>query len=243
MSDNPGRNAKKSLSLHVRLVLPACAAGPGWTNWRQTDQPDSAGWDWWADHSDWRCWCWTVVSLDCPPVSPPCCPQALKPVTVNTSDERKVHHRPTVHSGPCPLWTLLFVVGWLLTVPAACWCISGTDLLRQLYVLPHWDKNCRPNFLPHPVTVYWHWADQSQCWPYIACKGSHWSTLSAGALNHWIQQPPVQQMGTLGSQKGHGKLYQWHETHLGLLWLWVKDLSLFFFSMLCLTLLGSNIVS
>ena len=29
------------------------------------------------------------------------------------------------------------VVGWLLNVPATCKCISGTDLLRQFYVLPH----------------------------------------------------------------------------------------------------------
>ena len=29
------------------------------------------------------------------------------------------------------------VVGWLLNVPATCECISGTDLLRQFYVLPH----------------------------------------------------------------------------------------------------------
>ena len=28
-------------------------------------------------------------------------------------------------------------VDWLLNVPATCECISGTDLLRQLYVLPH----------------------------------------------------------------------------------------------------------
>ena len=28
-------------------------------------------------------------------------------------------------------------VGWLLNVPATGECISGTDLLRQLYVLPH----------------------------------------------------------------------------------------------------------
>ena len=29
-------------------------------------------------------------------------------------------------------------VGWLLlNVPATCECISGTDLLRQVYVLPH----------------------------------------------------------------------------------------------------------
>ena len=26
---------------------------------------------------------------------------------------------------------------WLLNVPATCECVSGTDLLRQLYVLPH----------------------------------------------------------------------------------------------------------
>ena len=29
------------------------------------------------------------------------------------------------------------LVGWLLNVPATCWCISGTDLPRQFYVLPH----------------------------------------------------------------------------------------------------------
>ena len=29
------------------------------------------------------------------------------------------------------------LVGWLLDVPATCLCISGTDLLRQFYVLPH----------------------------------------------------------------------------------------------------------
>ena len=28
-------------------------------------------------------------------------------------------------------------VGWWLNVPATCECISGTDLLRQFYVLPH----------------------------------------------------------------------------------------------------------
>ena len=27
--------------------------------------------------------------------------------------------------------------GWLVNVPATCECISGTDLLRQFYVLPH----------------------------------------------------------------------------------------------------------
>ena len=28
-------------------------------------------------------------------------------------------------------------VGWFLDVPATCKCISGTDMLRQFYVLPH----------------------------------------------------------------------------------------------------------
>ena len=30
-----------------------------------------------------------------------------------------------------------WLVGWLLNVPATDECISGTDLLRQFYVLPH----------------------------------------------------------------------------------------------------------
>ena len=46
------------------------------------------------------------------------------------------------------------VVGWLLYVLATCWCISGTDLLRQFYVLPHWDRSSRSNFPSHPVPVY-----------------------------------------------------------------------------------------
>ena len=33
----------------------------------------------------------------------------------------------------CCCW----LVGWLLNVPATCQCISGTDLHRQFYVLPH----------------------------------------------------------------------------------------------------------
>ena len=57
------------------------------------------------------------------------------------------------------------LVCWLRNVPATCKCISGTDLHRQFYVLPHWDRSCRSYFPPHPVTVYWHRADQPQHWP------------------------------------------------------------------------------
>ena len=64
-------------------------------------------------------------------------------------------------------WKFCFVC-WLLIVPATCECISGTDLHRQFYVLPHWDRSCKSNFPSHPVTVYLHRADQSQCWPYNA---------------------------------------------------------------------------
>ena len=59
---------------------------------------------------------------------------------------------------------LLFVC-WLLNVPATRKCISGTDLRRQFYVLPHRDRSCRPNFPSHPVTEHWHRANQSQHWP------------------------------------------------------------------------------
>ena len=63
---------------------------------------------------------------------------------------------------------IIVVVCWLLSVPATCQCISGTDLHRQFYVLPHWYRSCRSNFPSHPVTVYLHRADQSQRWPYNA---------------------------------------------------------------------------
>ena len=74
-------------------------------------------------------------------------------------------HRGSRHPGKLP-WGLF--VGWLVNAPATCECISGTDLLRQVYVLPHWDRSCRSNFPSHLVTVYWHQADQSQHWPYNA---------------------------------------------------------------------------
>ena len=75
-------------------------------------------------------------------------------------------------------------VGWLLNVPATCECISGTYLLRQFYVLPHWDRSCRFNFPSHPVTVYWHWVNQSQHWPYNARRMAG-QLLECQFLSHW----------------------------------------------------------
>ena len=44
-----------------------------------------------------------------------------------------------------PWGVVCLFVGWLLNVPTTCKCISGTDLLRQFYMLPHWDRSCRSN--------------------------------------------------------------------------------------------------
>ena len=80
-------------------------------------------------------------------------------------------------------WSSLFV-RWLLNILATCECISGTDLLRQFYMLPHWDRSCRSNFLPHPATVYWHQADRSQRWPYNA-RHLVGQPLECQFLSHW----------------------------------------------------------
>ena len=64
---------------------------------------------------------------------------------------------------------------WLLLTPAGWHCLSQQyasvsqgRICSDNYSLPHLDRSCRSNFLPHPVTVYWHRADQPQRWPYIA---------------------------------------------------------------------------
>ena len=45
---------------------------------------------------------------------------------------------------------------------------QGRICSDNFFVLPHWDRSCISNFPSHPVTVYWHRADQSQRWPYNA---------------------------------------------------------------------------
>ena len=51
-------------------------------------------------------------------------------------------------------------------------------------MLPHWNISCRSNVLPHPVTVYWHRADQSQRWPYNARRLAG-SSLECQFWSHW----------------------------------------------------------
>ena len=94
----------------------------------------------------------------------------------------------------------LFVC-WLLNVPATC----ETDLFRQFYVLPHWDRSCRPNFPSHPVTVYWHWADQSQHWPYNArCLAVY--PLECQFLSHWYDSTPEKSRRKRDSNSGSSTL-------------------------------------
>ena len=62
-------------------------------------------------------------------------------------------------------WRLLLFVG-CSTSPQFATCITGMDLFRQHNLLPHWHRSCRWNLLPHPVVVYWHWANLSKYQPY-----------------------------------------------------------------------------
>ena len=66
----------------------------------------------------------------------------------------------------CCCFFFFFFFCWLLTVPEVFLCISGTDVFKQLYVLPHWERSCRWTFLSHPVTVYRQRANQSKRLPF-----------------------------------------------------------------------------
>ena len=74
-----------------------------------------------------------------------------------------------------------------------CWTTSPEGrlclTLRQFYVLPHWDRSCRPSFPSHPVTVYWHWVSQSQHWPYNARHLAGWP-LEYQSLSHLYDSTP-----------------------------------------------------
>ena len=106
-----------------------------------------------------RLWMWRVNATSWKNSDPV---RTTRPLNILQWNTEGIYNKKVLLTDVC-----LFV-GWLLNVPATCECISGTDLLRQVYVLPHWDRSCRSNFPSHPVTVYWHRADQSQHWPYNA---------------------------------------------------------------------------
>ena len=64
-----------------------------------------------------------------------------------------------------------------------------TDLIYQLNDLPHRDRRYRSHFLSHQVTVYWHWPNQSQCWPYNA-KRLAGQLLECQTVSHWYDSTP-----------------------------------------------------
>ena len=83
------------------------------------------------------------------------------------------------------LWRIIVQCFLLLVkVPATCQCISGTDLQDSF--------TCRrteievANFLPHPVTVYWHRADQTQRWPFNARRLAGWP-VECQYVIHWYE--------------------------------------------------------
>ena len=44
--------------------------------------------------------------------------------------------------------------------------VSQGQICSDNFTCCHTDRSCRSNFPSHPVTEYWHWANQSQHWPY-----------------------------------------------------------------------------
>ena len=65
----------------------------------------------------------------------------------------------------------------LLKVLKTCQCISGTDLLRQLYVLSHRERSFRSTLLSQTSTIYWLWDHQfwADCVMSDAWQGSCWT--------------------------------------------------------------------
>ena len=79
------------------------------------------------------------------------------------------------------------------------------ELLRQFNMLPHWDRSCRSNLPPHPVTFYWHRADQSQNWPYNTRRLAG-QPLECQFLSHWYDSTPEKSRRKWDSNPGSSAL-------------------------------------
>ena len=77
-------------------------------------------------------------------------------------------------------------VSWLFNIPPTCKVyLRGTSAMTTFYAAILKQKLLTT--LSHPVTVYWHWADQSQHWPCTALQHgcfSHWHD-STGESRNW----------------------------------------------------------
>ena len=99
-------------------------------------------------------------------------------------------------------WTLVcLLVGCLTSQQQAS--VSQGRICSDL--LPHWDRSCRSNVLPHPVTVYWHRADQSQCWPYNARRLAG-QPLECQFWSHWYDSTPKKSRRKRDSNPGPSTL-------------------------------------
>ena len=58
-------------------------------------------------------------------------------VSGNREEVQGRARREHQHLQTKPATAMTTFVCWLLNVPATCECISGTDLRRQFYALPH----------------------------------------------------------------------------------------------------------
>ena len=110
---------------------------------------------------------------------------SLEPVqnTTESNDERSTRYFSSIHTCSYEKKKNLAsdcsdVICCLFSVPATCMCISGTDLLRQLYMLSHQDRSCRSKLLSHPIRVYWHYANQTSTDPITPydCQASQLNT-------------------------------------------------------------------
>ena len=79
--------------------------------------------------------------------------------------------------------------------------VSQGRICTEFCVLPHWYRICRSNFPSHPVTVYWHRADQSQRWPYNARRLARWP-LECQCLSHWYDSSPKKIPAQAGFEPG-----------------------------------------
>ena len=102
---------------------------------------------------------------------------------------------------------VLFVC-WLLNVPATCGCMSGTDLHRQFYVLPHWDRSCKSKSKTVHLTQS-QYTDTRTTSPSAdpktpgAWQGSHWN---ANFLSHWYDSTPKKSRRKRDSNPGSSAL-------------------------------------
>ena len=74
----------------------------------------------------------------------------------------------------CNVYMPRFNITFILTQRGLLW--KGSSMLTFI-VLPHWSIMLQTlDMIPHPVTLFWHWVDQS--WLYPVSLSAKWGTAS-----------------------------------------------------------------